>query len=188
MSSDNEHGVPSQLTRHQVAHELEQAKVTFHRLLDGASPADLHRGSKGTRWTNEQLLFHMLFGCLIVRALRPLVKGFGRLPAGASRGYAAVLDVAHRPFHVINYWGSCGGALLFRADRMGRAMDRVIASLQRHLDAESERALARRMHFPTRWDPFFTDSMTLLDVYHYGTEHFDFHRAQLTLTDDRLRS
>jgi len=37
------------------------------------------------------------------------------------------------------------------------------------------------MHFPTRWDPFFTDVMTLRDVYRYPTQHFDFHRAQLTL-------
>jgi hypothetical protein len=37
------------------------------------------------------------------------------------------------------------------------------------------------MRFPTRWDPFFTDVMTLTDVYHYATQHFDFHRRQLTL-------
>jgi len=37
------------------------------------------------------------------------------------------------------------------------------------------------MRFPTRWDPFFTKSMTAADVYHYATEHFEFHRQQLTL-------
>jgi hypothetical protein len=31
------------------------------------------------------------------------------------------------------------------------------------------------------WDPYFKDMMTLGDVYHYGTQHFDHHRAQLTL-------
>ena len=40
------------------------------------------------------------------------------------------------------------------------------------------------MHFPVRWDPFFTTTMTLADVYHYGTQHYDFHRAQLTLEPD----
>ena len=37
------------------------------------------------------------------------------------------------------------------------------------------------MYFPVQWDPFFGDTMTLADVYHYGTQHYDFHRAQLTL-------
>ena len=31
------------------------------------------------------------------------------------------------------------------------------------------------------WDPYFRDYMTLADVYHYATQHFDFHRRQLTL-------
>ena len=29
--------------------------------------------------------------------------------------------------------------------------------------------------------PFFAGTMSLLEVYHYGTVHFDFHRQQLTL-------
>jgi len=184
VSEDDVDGARPQPTRQDIAGELEQARLTFHRLLDQASATDLGRRSRGTRWSNEQLLFHMLFGYLIVRALRPLVKGFGRLPAVVGRSYAALLNAASGPFHAINYWGSCGGARVFRGERMGRAMDRVIASLQRSLDKESEAALARRMHFPTRWDPFFTDSMSLLDVYHYATQHFDFHRAQLTLGED----
>ena len=36
--------------------------------------------TRGTRWTNEQLLFHMLFGYMIVQRLLVLVKVFSRLP------------------------------------------------------------------------------------------------------------
>ena len=36
------------------------------------------------------------------------------------------------------------------------------------------------MHFPVDWDPYFADRMTLADVYHYGTQHFDHHARQLT--------
>ena len=32
-----------------------------------------------------------------------------------------------------------------------------------------------------RWDLFFKDFMTLADLYHYPTKHFDFHQRQLTL-------
>jgi hypothetical protein len=37
------------------------------------------------------------------------------------------------------------------------------------------------MYYPTCWDPFFKEYMTLADVYRFPTQHFDFHRRQLTL-------
>jgi hypothetical protein len=58
--------------------------------------------------------------------------------------------------------------------------DRVIAALHRRLDAETEANLARTMRFPTHWDPFFHEMMTLADLYHFLTQHFDYHRRQLT--------
>ena len=56
---------------------------------------------------NRQLLWHMVFGYLIVRTLMPPVHLLGRL--GWSRRCAAILDALHRPFHLINYAGSAGG-------------------------------------------------------------------------------
>ena len=164
-----------------VHDELERARSALHQLASQASPSDLKRLTAGTRWTNQQLLFHMVFGYLIVLRLLPLVRLFGRLPDGWSRRFAHGLNATRRPFHVVNYLGSCGGAMVFRGPRLERRADRVIAALHRHLDRETEQSLARRMHFPVDWDPFFHDTMTLLDVYRYGTEHFDFHARQLTL-------
>ena len=161
--------------------ELQQAGTTFHQLLDSATDDDFRRRSNGTRWTNEQLLYHMLFGYTIVLALLPLVRLFGRLPPSASRTWARLLDASTRPFDVINYLGAVGGARVYNRHRMGARFDRTLAALSRRLDAEPEANLARTMHFPVRWDPFFKDVMTLEDVYRYPTQHFDFHRAQLTL-------
>ena len=39
-----------------------------------------HGPTRGTRWTNEQLSFHMVFGYMIVHRLLILVKLFSRLP------------------------------------------------------------------------------------------------------------
>ncbi|MFB4320582.1 hypothetical protein [Actinomadura sp. 21ATH] len=50
-------------------------------MLNEAAAADLARRSDGTRWTNEQLLFHMMFGYLVVLRLLVLVRLIGRLPA-----------------------------------------------------------------------------------------------------------
>ena len=165
--------------------ELDEAQVTFHRLVAEADEADLRRPSAGTRWTNGQLLFHMLLGYLILRALRLLVLAFGRLPDGASRVHARVLNAATRPFDAVNYLGSRLGGNTLSPRQMAALFDRTIARLHRRLDAESDADLARGMHYPTRWDPFFTDYMTLADVYHFATQHFEFHRRQLTFDPSR---
>ena len=170
----------------QVLHdELERVRADFHDLVAHASAADLRRGTDGTRWTNGQLLWHMAFGYLLVRRLRPLVGLFGRFPDPVSRAFAAVLNAGTRAFHPLNYVGSVAGALVFHGPRLTRQLDRSLAVLHRRLDAESDEALAVRMHFPVGWDPFFRDTMTLEQVYRYGAQHYDFHRAQLTL---RLRA
>jgi hypothetical protein len=165
-----------------ICAELDRVRDDYRELLDGATVAELRKPSHGTKWNNEQLLFHMLFGYLLVRNLRLLVWTFSRLPDTASRRFAALLNRGTRPFHVINYWGSLFGARALGHARMERLMDRATSRLQRSLRNRSEQALARGMHFPEGWDPYFTDFMTLLDIYHYPTQHYDHHRRQLTLT------
>jgi hypothetical protein len=96
-----------------------------------------------------------------------------------------LLNAVTGPFNVVNYWGSRLGAMFYNHKRMGPKFDRVIASLIRELDRASEASLRRGMHYPTEWDPFFKDYMTLADIFHYPTQHFDFHLKQLSLKQPR---
>ena len=169
----------------EICAELDRVRADFRDLLDTATVAELRRPSNGTRWTNEQLLFHMLFGYLLVRNLCLLVRGFARLPGGASKRFAAALNSATRPFHVINYLASLGGARVLGYTGMEGLMDRTINGLQVSLRRQPATALDRGVHFPVGWDPYFTDYMTLREVYHYPTQHYDHHRRQLTLTRAR---
>ena len=166
------------MDRDQVAAELHDVRADFHALVAEASHDDLNRRSNGTRWTNRQLLYHMVFGYMIVRTLRPLVHGLGRL--NRSRRFAAALDAGRRPFHVVNYLGSVVGGQVLTPAATERLLDRTLNALQRHLAAESPKTLALTMAFPTSWDPYFRSTMTVLDVYHYGTEHYEHHRRQLS--------
>jgi hypothetical protein len=68
---------------------------------------------------------------------------------------------------------------------MTRMLDRVIAALQQRLQRETGPALHLGMHYPTSWDPFLADYMTLANIYHYPTQHFRFHQRQLTLSPPR---
>ena len=171
------------LDRAAVHDEMEQARIQFSDLVGRATPADLRRRSNGTRWANRQLLFHMMFGYLVVRTLMPLVHAFGKRPASWSRRFAATLNAGQRPFHLINYLGSCGGGQVLPTSTMIRLIDRTIHALQRKLAAETNENLALTMHFPTAWDPYFHDTMSVFDVYHYGSQHFDHHHKQLALSD-----
>ena len=71
---------PPSVDRAAIAADLERARVALHELVEGASAEELDRSSSGTRWTNEQLLFHMVFGYMVVRRLLILVRMISRLP------------------------------------------------------------------------------------------------------------
>ncbi|MFN2562703.1 MAG: DinB family protein [Jatrophihabitans sp.] len=170
-------------TRQAVRDELDRVRRDFSNLIANSTDQTLAKRSDGTRWTNRELLFHMLFGYLITRNLRVVLKIVPRLPGAGQRAFASSLDATAKPFDVINYLGSCIGGRILSPQRMDAWMGGVIESLKRHVVRDSDAALLRSMPFPSRWDPYFTDDMTLLDVYHYATLHYDHHRAQLTLTD-----
>ncbi|WP_433191940.1 DinB family protein [Nocardia sp. CA-107356] len=163
-----------------LAAELERARTDFHQLLALVRADEWNAPSSGTRWTNEQLPFHMVFGYMIVQRLLILVRVFDRLPDPVDRGFARLLDAATRPFHQVNYYGSCLAARFYNRERMGAELDRVISALERSF--QREREFTRGMHYSTRWDPYFHDYMTLADIYRYPGRHYEHHRRQLTLT------
>jgi hypothetical protein len=169
------------MNRRDIDADREKVAIDFRRLLDAATVVELRAPTNGTKWTNQQLLFHMLFGFLLVRTLLVLVKALSRLPAGTSRTFAAVLNACTRPFHVINYLSALPGAWLLSGLAMGRLMDRIIDHFRASLGRESDRSLAQSMHFPVGWDPYFKDVMTIADVYSYPTQHYEHHRRQLTV-------
>ena len=82
----------SAVDRADIAADLERARIEFHRLLSYAERHDAWaKPTRGTHWTNEQLLFHMVFGYMVVQRLLVLVKVFNRLPDEVSRSFARVL-------------------------------------------------------------------------------------------------
>jgi hypothetical protein len=178
------HSAPAgstELDRQQIHDELRQRHETFHAILDSTTVSELRRPSSGIRWNNEELLFHMLFGYIVVVALIRIIRPLGLLPRPATKPFALLLNASTRLFDAINYCGSRLGARVYNHGRMGAKFDRVTASLATTLDRTSDASLRRGMHYPTRWDPFFKDYMTLADVFHYPAQHFDFHQRQLDL-------
>jgi Mycothiol maleylpyruvate isomerase N-terminal domain len=167
--------------RQAIYDELDRIRRDFATLTATATTDSLKAPSDGTRWTNQELLYHMVFGYLVTRTLFPLVTFFAFLPRPASRAFAALLNAGTAPFNVANYIASVLGARVLNPARMNWLLNRITTQLATHLAQKTDRGLDRGMHFPTRWDPFFTDYMTIGDLHHYPTQHYDFHRNQLTL-------
>jgi protein-tyrosine-phosphatase len=168
-------------TPEDLSADLDRARWDFYQLLSLVDADEWDKPTTGTRWTNEQLLFHMVFGYMVVQSLLVLVRLFGRLPQRVSHAFAQTLNAATRPFDTTNFHGTNMAARLFNRKRMGHKLDRVLDALQRSLSRENAQSLHRGMHFPTRWDPYFRDYMTLADVYAYPGKHYDHHRQQLCL-------
>jgi hypothetical protein len=168
-------------TRDEILAGYSRARRDLQAWLESATPADLRRESNGTRWTNKQLLFHMVFGYMVVRVLLSLVHVVSRLPKPVGRAFAAALNAGTAPFDLVNYWGSRAAALVYNRRRMGRKLEKTVTALSRRLQREDPRSLAGSMPFPHGWDLFFTPVMTVNDVYAYPTKHFDFHAMQLSL-------
>ena len=56
------------MDRTAIAAEMDDVLDQLRALLAAADPAGLRRRSNGTRWSNRQLIYHSVFGYLVVRA------------------------------------------------------------------------------------------------------------------------
>ena len=175
-------GHQDQLNKQVILDEFASVRREFRNLVEVMSEDDLARLSNGTKWTNRELLFHMLFGYLIVRTLVWFCRALSRLPPNATKPAVALMNLSVRPFNWINYIGSVIGAKAFSPRRMSDILDKVTSTLGRWLVDTPDHRLSRRVCVPTKWDPFFKPHMTIFELYHYPTQHFEFHKRQLNLS------
>ena len=80
-----------------VRDDLAWVAADFAALLGSAQADELDAPSVGTRWTNRQLLFHMLLGQRITRMVIVVMGGFSRLPPGASKRLEPCHGCVHPP-------------------------------------------------------------------------------------------
>jgi hypothetical protein len=162
-----------------IRSELDSTRVAFHALLDSLSEEDWHRQSLNPGWTNGEILAHMVFGFIIVNALLPLARLWGRLPKGSSKPFAWMLDSLTGPFNWFNALGARMQAHVFTYNRIGKLYDRVSGSLSKRVGLIKDADWERGMYFPTKWDPNFSEFMTIENLFHYPIIHFNFHLKQI---------
>lgn len=155
-------------------------RVRFHSLLDSLSEDDFQQQSLNAGWTNGEILAHMTFGFIVINALLPLVRLWGRMPKGSSRWFAWLLNAFTGPFNWFNALGARGQGKVFTHQRIEEIYDRAYLSLLKKIDSIQNDEWERGMYFPTKWDSNFDEFMTLEKVFHYPVTHFNFHLAQIS--------
>ncbi len=165
--------------REVILAELVDSHAAFHALLGPMSDADLRKPSHNPGWTNGEILFHMTFGFMLILTLGPMVRLWGRLPKQSSYGFAQLLNRSTVFFHWFNGLAPRFGGKVFTRQRIGSLYDWVYRSLVRLVYSIQDEEWARGMYYPDRWDPLFSEYMTLEQVLHYPTIHFRFHLDQI---------
>jgi hypothetical protein len=168
-----------QETKATIRTKLESTRATFHTLLDSLSENDLRKKSRNPGWTNGEILAHMTFGFIILNALLPMARLWGRFPKGASKPFAWLLNTATAPFNWINALGARLQARIFTYGRIGELYDRVYWSLLKQIDSIRDDEWERGMYYPTKWDSNFSNFMTIEKLFHYPVIHFNFHISQI---------
>jgi hypothetical protein len=166
--------------RRQLRADLELARVEFHALIDSVSEQAWADRSHNPAWTNGQVLFHILLGFILVRPLADLLILFGRLPAGCSKVFAGILNLATPLFNRINAIGPRIGAGWLGRAGIIRRFDQVQGGLLTRVDRFQPRHWNLTMRYPTRWDPpRFRTLMGLEDLFRYPVAHLRHHSVQL---------
>jgi hypothetical protein len=159
--------------------ELEASRLVFHLLLDSLSDDELRKASTNPAWTNQQILFHMVFGFFLLPSLILIVLLFSRLPSASSQRFAALLNRLVRPFNAINALGPQGGGRIITRRGLRQGFDWVHALIVKWVQALPEAALQQGMYYPAQWDPLFRDYMTLAEILRFPMIHFYFHIDQI---------
>lgn len=154
-------------------------RAEFHALLASISEEDWDKQSLNSGWSNGEIFAHILFGFIILNVLLPMARLWGKFPKETSKPFAHFLNFMTKPFHWINALGARGQGKVFTYRRIGKIFDKVHASLLAKANTIEGNEWQKGMYYPTKWDPNFSDFMTLEKLLLYPVAHFKFHQNQI---------
>ena len=170
----------SNILKKQILDELKTAHTDFHQLLNSLATDEFDKQSLNPGWTNGEILAHMTFGFIILNVLLPMARLWGHLPKNSSKWFAKLLNALTGPFNWINELGARGQGKVFAPKRVGKIYDRTYFALLKKINSIQADEWEHGMFYPTKWDPNFSEFMTLEKLFHYPVQHFNFHLSQIS--------
>lgn len=110
------------VTKETIRRELEATRSRFHALLNSLSEEDFQKQSLNPGWTNGEILAHMTFGFIVINALLPMARIWGRLPKNSSRWFAWLLNAFTGPFNWFNAIGARLQGKVLHTNESGKFM------------------------------------------------------------------
>lgn len=153
--------------REAIRLELEATKDRFHELLDSLSAEDLAKPSSNPAWTIAQVVYHMSVAPRFLPSDVALIRRSGRMPKPP-----AFL------FHTLNVWLARWGARKATHRSLGDQYDKAHARTTEALATIREDEWQLGADYPG-WDPMLAGYVTLEDLFHYPTRHFEAHAKEI---------
>ncbi len=169
------------LIEQSILTELAEAKKAFHLMLDSMNEDDFQRKSLNPGWTNGEIMVHITFGFIVLNVLLPMARLWGRLPRGSSKWFADLLNWFTRPFNWVNGLGARFQGKVFTYPRVGKIFDQYHAGLVKKAGSIQADEWGHGMYYPAKWDPNFSEFMTLEKLFQYVVAHSSFHLTQISL-------
>jgi hypothetical protein len=158
---------------------FESTRDEFHTLLESISEEDWKKQSLNSGWSNGEIFAHILFGFIILNALLPMARIWGKLPRESSKPFAEFLNFITKPFNWINALGARGQGKVFTYRNVGKTFDKVLSSLISKANTIHGDEWQSGMYYPTKWDPNFSNYMTLEKLFLYPIAHYKLHKNQI---------
>src|SRR5574341_2474312 len=103
----------------------------------------------------------MALGFIILSTLINLVLFWARLPKSSSKLFAGFLNFFTDAFEWIDVLGPHLGAKVFPYQSIGKKYDKVHFKILKKLKSIKEDDWQKGMYYPTKWDPLFSEYMTV---------------------------
>jgi len=169
-----------QFPAEKIRTSYESTRDEFHTLLASISEEGWKKQSLNSGWSNGEIFAHILFGFIILNALLPMARIWGKLPKSTSKPFAKSLNFITKPFNWINALGARGQGKFFTYRNVGKIFDRTLASLLSKANSIDGNEWQTGMYYPAKWDPNFSDFMTLEKLFLYPLAHFELHKNQIS--------
>ena len=154
--------------REPIRDELEATKERFHHLLQSISTDEFDRPSTNPAWTVAQVLFHMSVALRYLPSDIALIRRSGRIPKPP-----AFL------FHTFNVWLARWGARKATHDSLAEQYDEAHARTIKALESIHVQEWQKGADYPG-WDPMLDGRVTIEDLFHYPTRHFEAHAQEIS--------
>lgn len=155
--------------------ELEATRQAFYALADSLSREDWTKPTPNPAWNVGEMMFHIT-----------TAPNFLPGDVWLIQHLRFVLYPPAFLFHRFNEWYTRRGARQYTLATIKQAYDKAHARTLQALDSIGDDDWQESAHYPN-WDPMLSGTVTIEQLFHYVTRHFEAHAAEIRQSVSRQK-